>query len=105
MERFPVEEPSPTAEAAAVLTYEPVQTTAEPPPPTSSSGRRDGEQIPAAYTAIEGSYRDVTRVPAWRKLVSLATLLGILLVVGVTIAALAAATFGAIAELVDGAVG
>lgn len=105
MERFPVEEPSPTAEAAAVLTYEPVQTTAEPPPPTSSSGRRDGERIPAAYTAIEGSYRDVTRVPAWRKLVSLATLLGILLVVGVTIAALAAATFGAIAELVDGAVG
>lgn len=104
-ERFPIEEPSPTTEAAAVLTYEPVHTTAEPLPPTSPSGRWDGKKIPAAYTAIEGSYRDVTRVPPWRKLVSLVTLLGILLVVGVTIAALAGATFGAIAELVDGAVG
>lgn len=105
MPRFPLEDPSPTAEAAAVLTYEPVQTSAEPPPPTSPSGRRDGKEIPAAYTAIEGSYRDVTRVPLWRKLISLATLLAILLVVGVTIAALAGATFGAVAELIDGAVG
>lgn len=62
-------------------------------------------RVPAAYTAVEGAYRDVARAPVWRKVLSLVSLLGILLVVSVTIAALAGATFGAVAELVDGAIG
>ena len=85
----------------AVAAYEPVEVPLAPLPP----GRRDGKKVPAAYTAVEGTYREVARVPLWRKALSLVSLLGILVVVGVAIAALAGATFGAIAEMVDSAVG
>lgn len=94
----------PLLPAAPELAYEPVDAPLEPLP-ARTPGRRDGKKVPAAYTAVEGSYRDVARVPVWRKLISLLTLLGILAVIGVVLAALAGATIGTIAELVDGAVG
>jgi hypothetical protein len=93
------------ATAATTVAYEPVEVPLAPLPAQSPAGRRDGKRVPAAYTAVEGTYRDVARVPLWRKLTSLASLLGILLLVALTVAALAGATFGLIAELVDGAVG
>lgn len=92
-------------DATGTVAHAAVEASPEPLPAPSPTGPRGGKRVPAAYTAIEGSYRDVARVPIWRKLVSLASLLGILLVIGVTIAALAGATFGAVAELVDGAIG
>lgn len=94
----------PSASAAATTaTFEPIEVPLAPRP--GPTARRDRKRVPAAYTAVEGTYREVARVPVWRKAVSLGLLLGILLVIGVAIAALTAATFGALAELVDGAVG
>lgn len=99
----PAEHEPTVAVPTTVATYEPVEVPLAPLPATS--GRRDGKRVPTAYTAVEGTYREVARVPLWRKAVSLVSLLGILVVVGVAIAALAGATFGAIAEMVDSAVG
>ena len=98
-------EPLAPASTTAVEAYEPVEVPLAPLPAQSPTGRRDGKRVPAAYTAVEGTYRDVARVPLWRKLTSLASLLGILLLVALTVAALAGATIGLVAELVDGAVG
>ena len=85
--------------------YEPVEVPLAPLPTQPAKGRRDGKRVPAAYTAVEGTYRDVARVPLWRKLISLFMLFGILVVVGLVIAALVGGALGVIAELVDGAVG
>lgn len=93
------------APRVAETTYEPVAVAAEGLPARSATGGRDGKRVPAAYTAVEGTYRDVARVPLRRKLISLVALVAILSFVGVAIAALAGATLGAIAGLVDGAVG
>ena len=91
--------------ATVVTTYEPVESSFEPLRAPEPATRRDQKKVPAAYTAVEGTYREVARVPLWRKVVSLVVLLVILAVIGATIAALAGATFGLVAELVDGAVG
>lgn len=95
-------DPEPVTTTARVA-YETVEAPLEPLP--TQSPRRDAKRVPAAYTAVEGAYRDVARVPLWRKLLSLASLLGILIVVAATVAALAGATIGLVAELVDGAIG
>jgi hypothetical protein len=76
-----------------------------PDPAPTRPGRRSSTRVPAAYTAVEGAYRDVARTPVWHKLVSLVSLCAVLVVIGVTIAALVGATFGLVAELVDSAVG
>lgn len=94
---------APTDAAPPEHRFEPVEVPVAPLPVTPA--RRDGKRVPAAYTAVEGTYREVARAPMWRKAVSLVSLLGILVVVGVAIAALAGATFGALAEMVDSAVG
>lgn len=87
------------------MVFEPVETRSEPLTAPVGTARRGKERIPAAYTALEGTYREVARTPLWRKLVSLVLLVVILAVIGVAIAAIAGATFGIVAELVDGAVG
>lgn len=89
----------------AVETLEPVDTGYEPLPSPVAAGRGGSARVPAAYTAVEGTYREVARVPVWRRLVSLVALLVILVVIGASIAALAGAVFAAVAELVDSAVG
>jgi len=99
-------EPAMTARAAGPVAFEPVETSFEPlaaPLPAGRRGRRG--EVPAAYTAVEGTYREVARVPLWRKVTSLALLLAVLAVIAVAIAAIAGAVVGAVAELVDGAVG
>lgn len=98
-------EPALTPAATAVIIDEPVESSFEPLPAPEPTTRRGQKEIPAAYTAVEGTYREVARVPLWRKLVSLLVLLVILVMIGATIAAIAGATFGLVAELVDGAVG
>jgi len=65
--------------------------------------RRGG--IPRQFTAVEGSYRDVAVTPLWRKLTSLVLLLAVLFGAGVGLAAVAAASLGAVAQLVDRAIG
>lgn len=97
--------PALTPAATVVTTHELVESSFEPLPAPEAVPRRDQKKVPAAYTAVEGTYREVAQVPLWRKLVSLVVLLVILAVIGATIAALAGATFGLVAELVDGAVG
>lgn len=101
----PVTVPVLSAPGTGSVTFEPVETSFEALPAPVPAGRRGSTKVPSAYTAVEGSYRDVARVPLWRKLVSLALLLGTLAVISVAIAAIAGAVFGAVAELVDNAVG
>lgn len=100
---MPATTSSTTPSETSTVAYVPVEAPLQPLP--TRSPRRDGKRVPAAYTAVEGSYRDVARPPLWRRALSLVWLLCILLVVAVTIAALAGATIGLIAELVDGAIG
>lgn len=66
--------------------------------------RRRGD-VPRAFTAIEGTYRDVAVVTVWRKALSLALLLAVLFGMGVGLAAMTAAGLGVAAELVDRAIG
>ena len=68
------------------------------------SPKRGAKRVPAAYTAVEGSYRDVARTPVWRKVVSLVSLLGVLVLVAGLVTALTGAAFGLVAELIDGAI-
>ncbi|MCO8125601.1 hypothetical protein NHL50_00065 [Acidimicrobiia bacterium EGI L10123] len=98
-------EPAPAAPGPEQAAFEPVGTPLAPLPASAPAGRRGQKKIPSAYTAVEGTYREVARVPLWRKLVSLVFLLLTLAVIGVGIAAVAGAAFGLVAELVDGAVG
>lgn len=76
---------------------------ATPPAGPARRGRRG--RIPAAFTAVEGSYRDVAVVPLWRKGLSLVLLLLLLLLVSLALAAVTGAVLGVAAELVDGAIG
>lgn len=69
------------------------------------SRRPDPRPVPAAFTAVEGTYREVARASSGRRLVSLVSLLAIIVVLGVAIAALAGAAIGAAAELVDRTIG
>jgi hypothetical protein len=71
------------------------------------TGRRAdrAERVPAAFTAVEGTYRDVVVLPWWRKLTSLVLLLAVLAGAGAVVAALAGIGFAAVAELVDRAIG
>lgn len=101
----PVAEPAPAAPRPEPDAFEPVGTPLAPLPTSAPTGRRGQKKVPPAYTAVEGTYREVARVPLWRKLVSLVLLLVTLAVVGAGIAAVTGAAFGLVAELVDGAVG
>jgi len=74
-------------------------------PPAGPARRRHRGGVPAAFTAVEGSYRDVAVVPVWRKGLSLVLLLLLLLLVGLALAAVTGAVLGVAAELVDGAIG
>lgn len=76
--------------------------TRSPAHPAPRSGLRN---VPKAYTAVEGTYRDVARLPWWRRAVSLVALAAIVVVLGAASAALAGAAIGAAAELLDGAIG
>lgn len=98
-------EPAPSTAGGGPVLLEPVGTTFEPLPAPTAGGRRGSARVPAAHTAVEGTYREVAAAPLWRKVLSLLLLLVILAVVGVAIAAIAGATFGIVAELVDSAVG
>lgn len=91
--------PGPTPAVA----YVPLEVPFEPLP--RESARRDGKRVPAAYTAIEGSYRDVARTPLWRKVTSLVSLVGVLVLVAAVATAIIGAAIGLLAELVDGAIG
>ncbi len=74
-------------------------------PATPTRRRPDPRSVPRAYTAIEGRFQDVA-APSWgRRLFSLIALVVIAALIGVALAATAAAIIGAIAELVDAAVG
>lgn len=97
--------PAPVPSAPAPVAYERVVAAPGAPAGPVPVGRRDRSKVPAAYTAVEGSYREVARVPLWRKLVSLILLLVVLALVAAAIAAITGATIGLVAELVDGAVG
>lgn len=61
--------------------------------------------MPAAFTAVEGSYHDVAVAPLWRKGLSLALLLAVVGATGVALAAVTGAAIAIGAELVDGAIG
>lgn len=74
-------------------------------PPAGPSRRRRRGGVPRAFTAIEGTYRDVAVVPVWRKALSLVLLLAVLFGMGVGLAAMTAAGLGVAAELVDRAIG
>ncbi len=102
---IPEAEAAPAAPGPEQAAFEPVGTPLAPLPTPAPTGRRGQKKVPSAYTAVEGTYREVARVPLWRKLVSLVFLLVTLAVIGVGIAAIAGAAFGLVAELVDGAVG
>jgi len=101
LEPDPVEpEASLDDELAAVLA------TAAPDPPARTAQRApDPRRVPLAYTAIEGRYDVVAVSPLWRRLLSLVALTAIALAIGAALAAVAAAVFGALAELLNSAVG
>lgn len=67
--------------------------------------RSDARSVPAAYTAIEGTYREVARPTLGRRLASLVSLVVLVALLGVGLAALAGAAIGAGAELLDRAIG
>jgi len=109
----PIEEP-----AAASRTFAPLEVVGAPaagPPRASASQpgpgpggpvrRRHRGDVPAAFTAVEGAYRDVAVAPPWRKVLSLVLLLAVLALSGLALAAIAGAALGVAAELVDGAIG
>lgn len=73
--------------------------------PSGPVRRRRRGDVPAAFTAIEGNYRDVAVAPLWRKGLSLALLLVVLAGTGVALAAVTGAAIAVGAELVDGAIG
>lgn len=75
------------------------------PIPSGPARRRHRGGVPAAFTAVEGSWRDVAATPAWRKALSLVLLLVVLFLAGVALAAIAAAALGVVAELIDRAIG
>jgi hypothetical protein len=98
--------PPPVLEVvAAPPDPERVSTPADPVRPTGPVRRRHPGRVPAAFTAVEGSYREVAVTPLWRKVLSLALLLALLIGIGVGLAAVTAAVLGIAAELVDGAIG
>lgn len=78
--------------------------------PVSGAGpvrrrRPDPRTVPRHHIAIEGRFDEVARPPWWRRLLSLVALVVIAVLVGTGLAAMAAGVIGAIAELVDAAVG
>lgn len=73
--------------------------------PSGPARRRRRGDVPAAFTAIEGSYSEVAVAPLWRKGLSLALLLALLAGTGVALAAVTGAAIAVGAELVDGAIG
>lgn len=75
-------------------------------PPVARKRRvPDVRQVPRAHVAIEGRYDEVGAAPWWRRLLSLVALVVLVIVLGVGIAAVAAAVIGAISEFVGTAVG
>lgn len=86
---------------------EPVADTEPEPDVERGSPRRrpDPRTVPRAYTAIEGRFDEVATPPWWRRLLSLVALVIIAVLIGVGLAAVAAGVIGAIAELLDTAVG
>ena len=76
-------------------------------PRTTPAPRRrpDPRTVPRAYTAIEGRFEEVATPPWWRRLLSLVALVVIAVLIGVGLAAMAAGVIGAVAELIDAAVG
>lgn len=80
---------------------------ATPPPRAAPAPRRqpDVGTIPRAFVAVEGRYDAVAVAPLWRRLLSVLAMILIAIVLGVGLAAVAAAVFGALAELLNAAVG
>jgi hypothetical protein len=101
----PEPEPEPAPEMAVAVApagappTDLVQAPAGPP-----KGRRSAK-VPAAFTAIEGTYRDVARVPLWRKVLSLVLILVLLVGAGIAFAALLAGGLAVAAGLLDRAIG
>lgn len=60
---------------------------------------------PKDRTAIEGPYDEVALAPWWRRLVSLALIVAVLVLLGAGIAAVLGALFAAVGALLDGAIG
>lgn len=113
----PAPEPEPEPEPGPEPRREPVMAAAAPaaagaPPgdlvrtPTAGPPRgRRSPKVPAAFTAIEGTYREVVRVPLWRKVLSLVLILLVLVAAGIAFAALLAGGLAVAAGLLDRAIG
>lgn len=67
--------------------------------------RRSRGDVPKAYTAVEGRYRDVARAPLWRRLVSLVLIVAIAALCGVVIAAVLGGAIGAASEIIGNTIG
>jgi hypothetical protein len=76
-----------------------------PAPQPGPVRQRTRGDVPAAFTAVEGTYHDVAVAPLWRKGLSLALLLAVLAGTGVALAAVTGAAIAVGAEVVDGAIG
>ncbi len=82
----------------------PVERAGFAPPDAGRTDRRRGA-VPAAYTAIEGTYAQVARAPWWRRVLSLAAIVLIAVAAGAGIAGIAAAIIGAASEVVTNTIG
>ncbi|HEU5084309.1 MAG TPA: hypothetical protein VFU14_13280 [Acidimicrobiales bacterium] len=96
--------------AVAAPTAPPANGTAGQPTALLPAGpprarRADARSVPAAYTAIEGSYREVARPTLARRLASLVSLVVVVVLLGLALAAVAGAAIGAAAEVLDRAIG
>lgn len=109
-------EPEPDMEPDMEPEHEPAEATDVLVPVGSGTGpdagatpgprpRPDPRTVPRAYTAIEGRFEEVATPPWWRRLLSLVAIVVIAVLIGAGLAAVAAGVIGAVAELVDAAVG
>lgn len=114
--KTPEGEPEPEPEHEPVADREPepagVEVRAHEPAPLETESRRTrraharaGGRVPKAYTAVEGRFADVARVPLWRRVLSLIGIVVIAGLVGVGIAAVLGAAFAAVAEIFSNTIG
>jgi hypothetical protein len=107
----PVPEPEPEPEPAMAVAATAAGTPTRPETadlvqaPEGPPRARRSTKVPAAFTAIEGTYRDVARVPLWRKVSSLALILVLLVGAGIAFAAILAGALAVAAGLLDRAIG
>jgi hypothetical protein len=108
-EAVPEPEPEPEPAMAVAATTPGTPTRPEPADlvqaPEGPPRARRSTKVPAAFTAIEGTYRDVARVPLWRKVSSLALILVLLVGAGIAFAAILAGALAVAAGLLDRAIG